>query len=120
MNTSHGSPTFERDVFPTELDEIRRRRLNADDPRPLADGSRLTVRHGLVGLAFSGGGIRSSAFSLGVAQQFIASGLWSTIDFSPRYRAVATPAPASAPSPATPVAPSVCLSSARATANHRR
>src|SRR5262245_16165616 len=81
MNTTHVRCSFERDVFPTELDEIRRRRFNAGDPRPLADSTSVTTSHGLVGLSFSGGGIRSAAFSLGVAQHFIATGLWSTVDY---------------------------------------
>jgi len=73
---------FENEVFPAELEEIRRRRGNVGDPRPLPrEGGRPSTNHDLMGLAFSGGGIRSAAFSLGVAQHLIASGGFRKVDY---------------------------------------
>lgn len=75
---------FAEDVFPAELAEIRRRRRNAGDERPLADGINAAVpstKLGLVGLAFSGGGIRSASFCLGVVQHLIKSRLFPRVDY---------------------------------------
>ena len=75
---------FQQDVFPVELDEIRRRRREAGDDRVLSEDAAQTgphVDHDLIGLAFSGGGIRSASFSLGVAQYVIEKGLLKHIDF---------------------------------------
>lgn len=76
--------SFERDVFPAGLEEIRRRRANAGDPRPLTpkgEESAASTALDLTGLAFSAGGIRSAAFSLGVTQHLIATGRFSQIDY---------------------------------------
>ena len=72
---------FELQVFPAELEEIRRRRNNAGDGRALSEGDHPSTRHGLVGLAFSGGGIRSASFSLGVVQHLISKGLFGKVDY---------------------------------------
>ena len=75
---------FEDEVFPAELTELRRRRQNAGDDRPLpgdietpAPGTGL----GLVGLAFSGGGIRSASFCLGVVQHLLRRRLFPRVDY---------------------------------------
>ena len=53
-------------VFAAELDEIARRH-GSERPPPPPD-AQPSSRLGLTGLALSGGGIRSAAFSLGVVQ----------------------------------------------------
>ncbi|WGO99654.1 patatin-like phospholipase family protein [Saccharophagus degradans] len=77
---------FTAEVLAAEFEEISKRRLNAAradgalpddrelDPKP-------TIKNDLVGLACSGGGIRSASFSLGVIQQLICKGLFSKIDY---------------------------------------
>jgi hypothetical protein len=78
--------TFE-EVFAGELREIGRR---WDQAYP--DGSRRrrdeghdypapTVEHGLVGIAFSGGGIRSAALNLGVTQALSQHGAFDHLDY---------------------------------------
>ena len=76
-----GKQQFEEEVFPAELQEIRRRRANAGDARTLDESLRPTTRHGLVGLAFSGGGIRSAAFCMGVLQRLISNKLFEKVDY---------------------------------------
>ncbi len=49
-----------------------------------------------VGLALSGGGIRSATFCLGVLQALAARNRLRAVDFSPRYPAAAAPADSSA------------------------
>jgi Patatin-like phospholipase len=73
-------PTFARDVFPAELDEIRRRRKAVGLPDP-GTGEAPSVDRGLIGLALSGGGIRSAALSLGVLQSLAARGILPAIDY---------------------------------------
>lgn len=87
---------FVRDVFRAELAAINARRaevrrrtppdaegLGAVFPPELAVGAASvpSVEHGLVGLALSGGGIRSAAFSLGVLQALHAGGLLHHVDY---------------------------------------
>ena len=75
--------SFEEDLFPKELEEIYRRR-KAIDGQTISDTETEvppSIEHDLVGLAFSGGGIRSSSFCLGVAQYLIRSGLLRHIDY---------------------------------------
>ena len=80
MKTSDQGPNFEEDIFPAELAEInkRRRTLNLGDakfsPKP-------SVKNGLIGLALSGGGIRSATFSLGVIQALISKKIFKFIDY---------------------------------------
>ena len=74
---------FREDLFPAELEEVRRRRREAGDDRPLDDDlshAEPSTDHGLVGLAFSGGGIRSASYSLGVAQCLIEKDLFKHVD----------------------------------------
>ena len=75
---------FRNEIFPAEIEEVRRRRRNADDERPLADAGKVTPPHtdnDLNGLAFSGGGIRSAAFCLGIVQQLIKKSLFKRLDY---------------------------------------
>lgn len=75
--------SFAEDLFPKELEEIYRRR-KALDGHTVPDTEievPPSIEQDLVGLAFSGGGIRSSSFSLGVAQYLIRSGLFKHVDY---------------------------------------
>ena len=70
------SPTIE-EVLNAELQQIetsRRLRLGGDEPRPPAKQS-------LIGLAFSGGGIRSATFNLGILQGLACSRLLGAFDY---------------------------------------
>ena len=74
---------FVSEVFPAEHTEISRRRRNAG-VRPLPEngaGVGPSTAHGLVGLAFSGGGIRSASFCLGVVQRLITNDLFKYVDY---------------------------------------
>ena len=76
------SSQFQTEVFPKELEAIRRRRQNAGLPAPgRPDVSGPTVEHNLTGLSLSGGGIRSASFSLGVLQVLAADGLLPQVDY---------------------------------------
>ena len=55
----------------------RRRRLNPDDPKISDQGA----PENMVGLALSGGGIRSATFSLGVMQALSHNGLMDKVDY---------------------------------------
>ncbi len=73
---------FEAEVFPAELDEIARRRTAAGlEPIDTEATARPSSRHGLLGLALSGGGIRSATFSLGVVQTLARRGLLKRVDY---------------------------------------
>jgi hypothetical protein len=80
MKQPDGDEQFRREVFPAELEEIDKRRQGLHLPEfpperaPSAD-------LGLVGLALSGGGIRSATFSLGVIQALAKHGLLKTVDY---------------------------------------
>ena len=58
---------FTEKVFPAELEEIKQRRETIEASTDDLEGG-ISVNRGLVGLAISGGGIRSATFSLGVIQ----------------------------------------------------
>ena len=84
MNRNFEGEDFRSAVFPAEIEEIRRRRREASDPRILPDDAAETGPDAdldLTGLAFSGGGIRSASFSLGVTQFLIKRGLFQYVDF---------------------------------------
>jgi hypothetical protein len=66
-------------VFPAELEEIGKRRNNAGLEQGDLSGSPSTEKI-LVGLALSGGGIRSSTFSLGVIQELAHQRLLKHVD----------------------------------------
>ncbi len=71
---------FTAEVLPAELEELRRRRaeLGIDTSRLNQPGS---VDQRLVGLALSGGGIRSATFSLGVVQALADANLLRSVDY---------------------------------------
>ena len=93
MEQAPGRQQFETAVYPDEIEVIRGRRaaqqLPADGlPEPLtkeaaARGDCLVPdpAHGTVGLALSGGGIRSATFNLGVLQVFVKRGLIKWFDY---------------------------------------
>lgn len=72
--------SFLDDVFPTEQGHIRRRRkqLGLDDEKVQGEPN---ADQGLVGLALSGGGIRSATFGLGVIQGLARHGLLRHADY---------------------------------------
>ena len=78
--TSKQPTQFSRDVFPRELEEIRKRRKRLDLPDVTPDHAPSTEL-GLIGLALSGGGIRSSTFSLGVIQALAKHGVLKKVDY---------------------------------------
>jgi hypothetical protein len=73
------------EIFKDELQEMQKRWKQAygDDRqgRQLADGESPTPGHGLVGLAFSGGGIRSATINLGIAQALHQRGVFDHVDY---------------------------------------
>lgn len=74
------------EVFQAELEHLEQRRGQCLPPeRGLAVGGGLpkvpSTRWGLVGLAFSGGGIRSASLSLGVAQALARNDLLRHVDY---------------------------------------
>lgn len=75
---------FDQDVFPAELESVAARWTTAygtQHPRQLAEGSEPTVEHGLFGLAFSGGGIRSATINLGMVQALHRHGVFDHADY---------------------------------------
>jgi hypothetical protein len=72
---------FRTEVFPQELEIIGRRRANAGLPVPPVEGTGPSTQLDLTGLALSGGGIRSAAFSLGALQALSAGGLLPHVDY---------------------------------------
>lgn len=71
---------FVDDVYREEIDYIRERRKATEGGRTRDLSSRPTTRNGLVGLAFSGGGIRSATFNLGILQALNRWGLFKKVD----------------------------------------
>ena len=80
MKSSVDGPKLKEDIFPAELKEIAKRRqaLNLDASNFVAQPS---VKNGLIGLALSGGGIRSATFSLGVIQALVEKGQFKFVDY---------------------------------------
>ena len=66
-------------VFPAELEEIEQRRKNAGIEQEGISGPPSTGKR-LVGLALSGGGIRSAPFSLGILQGLARHGVVRHVD----------------------------------------
>lgn len=73
---------FVDEVFPSELAEIRARRetLGLDAGAATAPGPP-SAQRGLIGLALSGGGIRSATFGLGVVEILHARGYLRLVDY---------------------------------------
>ena len=68
-------------VFKEELSLINNRRKTRGIPEVKAKGAGPHADNGLIGLAFSGGGIRSASVCLGAAQHLIRSGYLKFIDY---------------------------------------
>ncbi|RMF11362.1 MAG: hypothetical protein D6763_03425 [Alphaproteobacteria bacterium] len=73
--------TLPPQVFAAELESINARRKRLGLPEITDDGGRPHARHGLAGLALSGGGIRSATFNLGVVQTLARNGVLAQIDY---------------------------------------
>jgi hypothetical protein len=71
---------FERDVFPAELQEVAARRTVVGRAAPPSGGGP-DAGKGLVGLALSGGGIRSATFCLGAIQSLAQAGFFRAFDY---------------------------------------
>ncbi|RZS56913.1 hypothetical protein EV685_1469 [Sphaerotilus mobilis] len=72
------------EVFAEELREVRHRwqQLPGGSLRTLiADMPKPTVRHDLIGIGYSGGGIRSATLNLGITQALHSQGLFDHIDY---------------------------------------
>ncbi|MCP4221405.1 MAG: hypothetical protein GY765_42660, partial [bacterium] len=77
---------FSQDIFPSELQEVaaRRKRRKLDNgliEKAAQEKNTPCSDTGLVGLALSGGGIRSSTFSLGVVQELVQQGIFKFVDY---------------------------------------
>lgn len=76
------APQFNNQVFPAELEEIQSRRESQQPHQASVPLNRdASTRNNLIGLACSGGGIRSASFSLGVIQYLIANKLFGAVDY---------------------------------------
>jgi hypothetical protein len=72
------------EVFAEELHSLQKRWQQQDDGgagRGLANTTAPTTAHGLAGIAFSGGGIRSATINLGIAQALHGAGLFRHFDY---------------------------------------
>lgn len=75
-------PGFYNDIFPEETREISARRVLSDPGnQTLKNESTPTTDNGLIGLALSGGGIRSATFSLGVVQGLLKKKVFRFMDY---------------------------------------
>ena len=86
MASLRSNISFNGEVFSAELDEIKSRRKQAFpslDPNSIDTKIEPvpTIRNELVGLACSGGGIRSASFSLGIIQHLIKQKLLRKVDY---------------------------------------
>ncbi len=82
MPAAEGKAQFLGEVFAAELEEIGRRRREADSGQPADfEPGPPDVRRDLVGLALSGGGIRSATFALGALQALANRGLLKRVDY---------------------------------------
>ncbi len=80
MPTQDGKKQFIEEVFPSEIEEIKEiRRRRGNDTANLNGNP--SADQGLVGLALSGGGIRSASFSLGVIQALVKYGVLKSVDY---------------------------------------
>ncbi|MBI2927660.1 MAG: patatin-like phospholipase family protein [Verrucomicrobia bacterium] len=79
-SSTNGRAQFLEEVFPAELAEIRQRREVVGASAAELSGAPST-RLGLVGLALSGGGIRSATFSLGALQALARHGVLRAVDY---------------------------------------
>ncbi len=80
MAVQDGKRQFIEEVFPSEIEEIKKiRRRRGHDSANLQGAP--STEQGLVGLALSGGGIRSASFSLGVIQALEKYGILTSVDY---------------------------------------
>ena len=80
MPVHDGKKQFIEEVFPGEIEEIKRiRRHRGNDTANLKGAP--STNQGLVGLSLSGGGIRSASFSLGVIQVLEKYGILKSVDY---------------------------------------
>jgi hypothetical protein len=73
-----------RQVFAEEIADVRSRWRNlavGSSARDHFDSPAPSPRHGLVGIGFSGGGIRSATINLGIAQTLHRAGVFEQIDY---------------------------------------
>ncbi|WP_200898758.1 patatin-like phospholipase family protein [Candidatus Rhodobacter oscarellae] len=97
-NESKAYLSFDKAVIRIELGEIQKRRASVygsaevrpldklptepgQDPEWAAVNIQPTVDHNLVGLAFSGGGIRSATINLGIVQELHRRGVFDHVDY---------------------------------------
>ena len=81
MPDENPGPIGDTEIFLAELDEIRRRRVLLGRGGGQLDAGTRPFDRNLTGLTFSGGGIRSACFSLGVAQAFARAECLSGFDY---------------------------------------
>lgn len=84
MKRKIADKTFQADLFPAELEEVSNRRQAAGDQRELSseqNSAEPDVDNDLIGLAYSGGGIRSASFCLGITQYLLKSGRFKHFDY---------------------------------------
>lgn len=89
MSDLPGKDQFSREVYPAELRAIRDRRkvwglesgAALEQAATAESGASPTPEHGTAGLAFSGGGIRSATFNLGIVQVLAKRGLLKWFDY---------------------------------------
>src|SRR6266853_733265 len=82
------------EVLPKEIEVLRKARRKREVPeRPVP------LEQDIVGLAFSGGGIRSATFNLGVIQALASKNLLKFVDYFRRCQAVVTLDPGSVRGP---------------------
>jgi hypothetical protein len=81
-STSPRGLSFE-EIFQEERTEVANRwkALPGGSKRKLSDSPAPTVKNGLVGLAFSGGGIRSATLNLGISQVLHHHGIFAHADY---------------------------------------
>ena len=80
MHVQGGKRQFIEEVFPGEIEEIKKiRRRRGNDTASLKGAC--STEQGLVGLSLSGGGIRSASFSLGVIQVLEKYGILKSVDY---------------------------------------
>jgi len=76
--------SFHGDVFPAEFAEINKRWTQvygANTGRPTGPRQHPSTAHNLVGIGFSGGGIRSATLNLGIVQALYQAGVFPHIDY---------------------------------------
>jgi hypothetical protein len=78
---ARGEAEFKKTVFPAEVKAINGRRAKQKPPRPSIQRPKDEAVLDAVGLALSGGGIRSAAVSLGVLQALNQHSVFRNIDY---------------------------------------